>query len=514
MKRQSLLAHVALATALLAAPGCDGMLTETPYSSLTTDIFYTNRNDAVAAVLSAYKQMADARITGWQAAAGFEGASDMANAHPLDQNPPVQAPANLSWDPTNIYVSGEWEPLYRLIFRANLVMEKVPETPGLSDADKQQFMAEMKFLRAWSYNYLERMYGDVPILLSTAESSDSANYARDPHAQVHAQILKDATEAEAVLPATRPAGEWGRATKGAARALIADRYLWNASRWNSGEWQQASDWAKRVIDSGTYSLQSNYINAFLPTNKGNSEVIFARTSSGIDARSSNNLQNAYFPRELSPGGGFGVVTPTAWAYASVYEPGDYRKEVNFRTSGCNTTGTQCFPNAQFPNGFPQGPHPFKYRPSTPSNANLTDVDWIIYRVADMWLIYSEAQFKLGNAGEAVRALNVLRARARQGTGSENRAVPADLASSLSGSALYDAIYNERSRELIWENKRWLDLVRRDTQDPGYWASQLASHDAATTRFYQPSTQGFRKLWPIPQRELDLLPGILTQNPGY
>jgi hypothetical protein len=263
-----------------------------------------------------------------------------------------------------------------------------------------------------------------------------------------------------------------------------------------------------VIDSGAYSLQANYINAFLPTNKGNSEVIFARTSSGLDARSSNNIQNAYFPRELSPGGGFGVVTPTAWAYSSIYEAGDYRKEVNFRTNGCNTTGTQCF------TAFPQGPHPYKYRPSTPANANLTDTDWVVWRIADMWLIHAEAQFELGNAAEAVRALNVIRARARQGTGAETRAVPADLSTSLSGPALYDAIYNERNRELIWENKRWLDLVRRDTQDPGYWARELAAHDPATTRFYQPSTQLFRKLWPIPQRDIDLLPGILTQNPGY
>ena len=112
--------------------------------------------------------------------------------------------------------------------------------------------------------------------------------------------------------------------------------------------------------------------------------------------------------------------------------------------------------------------------------------------------------------------HVLRARARNGAGTENRVVPRNLtlADVPTGVALRDAIYNERTRELIWEMKRWFDLVRRDTQDPGYFANELRAHDPEARRRNDPATQRFRKLLPLPQREIDLLQGVLCQNKGY
>jgi hypothetical protein len=519
MKRQFLIAPLALAL-LGSAGACKGVLEETPFSIKTSDGFYSTRTDAVTALNAVYRQIDGVNntynagtgyVTGWQASLGIESSGDLANGHPLDQNNIAQCPGTLTCDAQQEPIVAPFGALYTAIYRANLVIQNVPPIAGMTEAEKNIFVAEAKFIRAWAYNNLEKRYGDVPIYLTPAPAADDAGRARRPHADVHAQIIKDATEAEAVLPATRPAAEWGRATQGAARALLADRYIWNASRWNvRGDYANALLWADRVITSGRYSLQPDYIRAFLPTNKGNSEVIWVRTSSGVDTRSSVPTTTMYWPRELTGSSGNGTTTPTAWAFSSVYENGDYRKEMNFRVSGCNQAGTTCFNN-----GFPRGPHPYKYRPTNTTNGIASDVDWVFWRVADMYLIRAEARAAAGDNSGAVADLNVIRARARKGTGSETRAVPADLsAAGMTPVTLRDAIYNERTRELIWEMKRWFDLVRRDTQDPGYWANELRAHDPEAVRRNDPATVKFHKLFPVPQREVDLMPGVFCQNKGY
>lgn len=517
MKKQFMVAPLALAL-FVSAGGCDEMLEETPFSIKTEETFYRSRADALAVLTSAYRHVNGYNTTytnptagilyGWSASLGLESSSDLANAHPLDQNNLAQCPGTLSCDPTITPIVSAYGALYNLIYRANLVIENVPGIAEMTEADKTLFVAEAKFLRAFAYNHLEKRYGDVPLNLTTELAEGDAR-KRAPHADVHAQIIKDASEAEAVLPTTRPAAEWGRATKGAARALLADRYVWNASRWNvTADWARALEWSNAVINSGTYQLQNNYIAAFLPANKGNAEMIFVRTASGLDNRSTESTTNMYYPRELGSSRGNGTTTPTAWAYNGVYEAGDYRKEQVFRVSGCDSDGRVCF------TAFPRGPHPYKFRPSSENRTIPSDVDYPIWRIADIYLFRAEARAALGDNAGAVADLNVIRARARRGTGSEARAVPADLSTSLSGVALRDAIYNERTRELIWEMKRWFDLVRRDTQDPGYWANELRAHDPEAVRRNDPATQRFRKLFPLPQREIDLLQGVLCQNKGY
>jgi hypothetical protein len=223
--------------------------------------------------------------------------------------------------------------------------------------------------------------------------------------------------------------------------------------------------------------------------------------------------NAYFPRELGfgTGGGWGVLHPTPWHLAS-YARGDVRGVVGpqsdtvaYRTSGCSTSGNigcRTF-----------DPMPWKYRPTSLNNFE-GDVDVPLYRLAEAILIYAEAQNELGNGAEAVQWLNVLRARARRGTGNERRAQPADLSPTLGKLALREAIYMEREWELAHEAKRWFDQLRRDSMEPGYWIATLRAHDPETFRLVPDLAQRpYKKRWPIPQREIDNDP-VLKQNPGY
>ncbi len=312
--------------------------------------------------------------------------------------------------------------------------------------------------------------------------------ARTPVAEVHAQVVRDLSAADSVLPATRSAADLGRATKGAAEMALADLYLWRSSFSGSGEWQQAADWAKQVIDAGVWGLNDDYLATFLPANKGNREMIFPIMSSAVEGRSSMNLGCLILPRVLGfgTGGGCEVIgQPTRWFYDS-YTPGDYRKEVSFRTSGCSTSSTVGCVTFNWPNVY-------KYRPT---NGGVS----------------AEAQNELGNATEAVRYLNMIRARARKGTGAESRPAPADYAGPMDQASVRDAIYAERNWEFAVEAKRWFDLVRRERLVPGSWESALRQHhDSATVA--RSDLRAHKMRWPIPRTELDLN-RALTQNPGY
>jgi hypothetical protein len=161
-------------------------------------------------------------------------------------------------------------------------------------------------------------------------------------------------------------------------------------------------------------------------------------------------------------------------------------------------------------GFPDGyPHVKKYLP-TDRGIDFYgggDVNIPLYRFAEAYLILAEAHNELGRPAQAVQAINVLRARARQGTGEENRTQPADL-TVLGQSALRDAIYQERSWELSYELKRWFDLVQRGES---YFVSQFLLNDPLAAQLG--NLTGTRMLLPIPAEEIAKNPA-LEQNPGY
>jgi hypothetical protein len=132
------------------------------------------------------------------------------------------------------------------------------------------------------------------------------------------------------------------------------------------------------------------------------------------------------------------------------------------------------------------------------------VNWPIFRYADVLLMHAEALNEQGQTAAALALVNQIRARARNGTGSESRAQPANLSTTLSQAAAREAIFQERQWELAFEGKRWFDMVRRGFD---YLRAALAKDPTAT------DVQQTDMLLPLPQAQLDINPA-LTQNPGY
>lgn len=498
MKRNLAVAPLALA---LGLAGCDDLLTETPQDFLTTDSYYSTPEQMETAVLSSYQPITRGDVWEWWLVIVTELASDHVRVHPDEPNYGTYHPGLLLWDPTTSSSNAPWNGLFTSIYRANLAISRMDGVDFTDEARKSELIAEARFIRGYSYLLLTKLYGDVPLLVSEA---DHENYevARTAVEQVHAQVEEDLLAGEAGLP-DEPR-QHGRASKAAARMALADLYQWRSSAMGTNQWQAMAENAMKVIDDPNWGLEEDYISIFLPESKQNREMIWMVASSGIEGRTSTNVGCHWLPRELGFGsaGGCEVLgQPTEWFYNS-YPEGDYRHSVNYRTSGQSTN------SSLGDNGFVEfsWPNVYKYRPTNLGVGGPTDVDFPLYRYAEALLMYAEAQYEMGNVEEATRYVNMVRARARQGTGGENRSSPADLVT-----VTRDDIYAERGWELAHEGKRWFDQVRRDGLEPGYWAESLTDHDPETAE--RGDVSAFRKLLPVPRGEIERN-SALEQNPGY
>jgi hypothetical protein len=514
----------------LALAACNELLVEDPKGFTTTDTFFKTGADLNSATIAIYQALRG--VQGQNPWTTPELASDQIRADNREPNATTYGADRLSWDASTGLTGGYWTTMYPVITRANLVLANGPGIASPNQQMKDRNIAEAKFLRGYAYLWLTKAYDDVPLLLSPEEQANPSP-TRTPVEQIHQAVIQDLTEAEAGSPAIWEAndgfgiatqGGTGRATKGAAQMALADLYLWRSSFMSKNEWQQASDWAKKVVDAPTWSLNNNYLSTFRPANKGNREMIFYVTNSGVTTNARSLFQLFYYPRDWGldqgQGGGWGLIHPTDWFYSS-YIAGDYRRSTGsgftsdsaYVNGGCSVSGLPAGCSGLA--AFGDGPMPYKYKKSdNGANWMLNDVDTPLYRFAEALLIYAEAQNELNNTVVAVQYLNMIRARARRGTGNDNRAEPHDYGAAgeaMTQAAVRDAIYMERAWELSFEGKRWWDLVRRDSREPGFWANSLQAHDPNATR--SGPIAAHKKRFPIPQTQINANPS-LTQNPGY
>jgi starch-binding outer membrane protein, SusD/RagB family len=534
MKNKLWVAPLALTFALGA---CDDMLQEKPVSFITTATYYNTADDLEKGMLSGWGSLRSVFPGSYNGITGFMGnMSDQERADPNEVNSPRNV-AGLDWTASSMQnLDVVWQNLYRVIYRENIVLSRAENATG-DAARKAAIVAEAKFLRGYSYMWLDRMHSagpkltdpSVPLLL-TEEEHANQEVARATSAEVQAAVIKDLTEAEAALPTASQRGTNGRGriTKGGAQMALADLYLWRSSYMGLNEWDKVVEWTQKVIDSNQYALvQTGFFNVFNPGVKAaNNENIFFMVATGAAGRQNSSYINAYGPRQLGfgTGGGFGVNQVTEWQL-SIYAPGDIRGRVGpvpvvgtrqndtvaYRNYGCSTGKIAGFTDQGGTCG-PVTTMPYRFRP-TEIIAGNGNVDVSHYRYAETLLMNAEAKAQLGQTAAALDMVNRVRARARRGaTGTDNRAEPRDF-TGISGHVLVDSIIMERTRELAHEGKRWIDMVRHDSQHPGFWSEALRHDPQSTSIVPNAPEQLFKKRLPIPQREIDLN-ASLTQNPGY
>lgn len=390
-----------------------------------------------------------------------------------------------------------WGRNYTGIYRANLLLTKMDGVPGLTDAMKGRFTAESKFLRAYYYFDLVRLFKNVPLITAPIPTTDLFNIVQAKPEEIYAQIEKDLKDAiaEAALPATVSAAtEGGRVTKGAAKALLGKVYLFE-QKWAEAALQLAEvNGTPGGSNSFGYRLLPVFSDIFRPDNKFNAESIFeivhtsqARQDWGgwgafegnvmvqmIGARSYNG------PTYVS-GWGFCPIT-TSLVNAIKNDP-RYPYTLTNVDSIVNAVSGRTYEKGYQNTGY----FVEKYAPKSQYRSALGGVadlnypyDYIEIRLADTYLMEAEALAHGGNAARAQQLLDAVRARVGLGS------IPVTL----------PVIYTERRLELATEGHRFFDLVRT-----GQAAAALTGFSASKN-----------EVLPIPLGEL--VNTKLVQNTGY
>jgi hypothetical protein len=486
MKRKLII--IILSAISFLQTGCKKFLSVDPPYAQDAENYFQTPEDFERALTGAYDMLQGSFVSFWigeiasdNAIAGGESVNDSQGLHQID---------NMTHGGVNNELRNIMRWNYTGITRVNYIMENKDniDFPG-----KEHMLAEAKFLRAYYYFELVKFFGDVPLIIDKRIGIEEARqFPRTPKAEVYAQIEQDLAAAAAVLSPV--AAQKGRATKGAAQALLGKVYLYQ------NKFTEAAAIFDEIRNSGLYSLISDYSQLFAASNENNSETVFDIQYSGLEGGGygclicleGNAAPGFQGIRQYTGpvyGDGNSYNLPTQELY-NAFSPIDPRR-------GHTILDIDAFIAAQpdpssITYAIGAGGHTGYYNNKyikrqgeigLPDNDLTSPVNYRVIRYADVLLMAAEAHFHLGNNQIAQQLVNQVRVRA---------GVPGIPVQSLND------IYKERRFELSGEGHRFFDLVR---------TGQAA-------QFIDGFVTGKHELFPIPQVEIDLAGGNWQQNSGY
>lgn len=347
-----------------------------------------------------------------------------------------------------------WISLYQHIGRANYIIKNLNSSTTLSSSVKNQLMGETKFWRAWSYFYLTNFFGAVPIV-TTTDALENAKLPRSPQSQVYELILSDLNESKSLLTDRYVSVERARANKKAATAMLARVYFYQQ------KWTEAERESSEVIADNNYKIKTNL------------DSVFERTSPELILQIANSTGVTSWGGEFIPAS----TTPNVVLYdtlAKTFEANDKRK-VSW-TKPIDYGGITYY----YPSKFKQ------------RSGNAGNEYHLVLRLAEMYLIRSEARANLNNISGAVDDINVIR----------DRAGLDDLEDTITKDQLISALEHERWVELFTEwSDRWFNLKRTGRAD-------------IVLPLIKPQWKSFQQLYPVPQGERQANPNLNPDNTGY
>jgi hypothetical protein len=469
----------------------DDFVEISPEYSIDSENYFNAEDDYYNALVSAYDLLQTTyanAIVGEFASnntlCGGESATDVTGWQQID---------DMTHTPTNSNLKDIWNWMFAGVQRTNYFMEFKDKTEF---DNKAEMIGEIQFLRAYYHFELVKWFGPIPLKVDERfKLGDETTIPRSPVSEVYAQIEADLIAAIVALKNT-PA-QTGRATKGAAQALLGKVYLYQE------KFAEAADVFDDLIGYGNYLLVEDYNTIFEADGENGSESVFEVQNTDIKGASFECLQcsegnvavgfsgvRGYVGPEFTPGFSFNVPTQNA---VDEFEPGDLRKDVAILDIEAWAAST----DAEYTVGNEHtGYYNRKYLPRKRStdavgDLNLTNPNnYRAIRYADVLLMAAEANNRGGISDALAQGyLSEVRARA---FGDDNHGV------TLTGDALTDAIYHERRVELMGEGHHFFDLVRT--------GRAAASIDGFVA--------GKHELFPIPLEEIEFSAGNWTQNPNY
>lgn len=487
MKRKDFPTLLILIVALLFSSCSDSFLRENPKDFLSPANYYNTEQEATAALVAVYAGLRSLYshnmyfIGDMASEQTYQG--EGTNIDRININ-------NFQFEPENGITTGLWNSCYNNINRANAVIDRVPEI-SMDAGRRDIIVAEARFLRAFHYFTLVRVFGGVPLRLQETTSLTGLGLGRASVEEVYGSIIADLVAAEAVLPDQQTGANSGRASKGAAATLLAYVYL------TKKDWTNAVNKSQEVIDRAGaygYDLYANYADLWVIANKNKLEHIFMCQYQSGPENVGNHIGHFFMSRQANPillgGSGYGVhlVEEAFWLS---FDPDDKRRDASILSRFVHPQTQQVL---SYATGELTQLSIFKYYDPAPFARNNNSNNYPILRYADVLLINAEARNEAdGPTAQAYENINKIRRRANL----EN------LTPDLSKQEFRDAVLQERSWEFCFEARRYFDLIRTETVVP-----------VMTAAGKNPRPENI--LFPIPQREIDINDQLSQedQNPGY
>lgn len=404
-----------------------------------------------------------------------------------------------------------WRDTYKAVFRANQVLENVPNIEFEDETRKKQILAQAKFLRALHYYYAAILWENIPIVLNVSGPNDM--HQQNTLEEVFAQIEQDLNEAFVDLPVSWSDAEVGRPTKGAAKAFLAKAYM------QQHKWEEAKTALEYLINGEgiTYDLMADYKDNFRAENENNIESVFEiqfadietrRGGGGDDADSPVSLQRSQFfaPRGIGWSDG----------QARYWLVDEFKKEANqdggidirLRYSLLYPDLYNDFGDLVYGRNWEWGTEAWfrKYqRDYYRTNEDYySEINVRLVRFADILLRYAEVLNELGQTADAYQYVDRVRARANMAP-----LATAYPAIGTDKTLFLERLKMERALELAGESVRWEDLKRWGDLETQEGVDKVALRDPDFNNF----VVGKHIRLPIPQQDVDNNPN-LNQNPNY
>ena len=478
---------IAIALLGFSFSSCSDFLEQNPQTDLSENDFYKTADDILSAVNGAYSSLQEGDIYGNWYVFGEIPSDNTRNQ--LSGSVTTQNEFDQFYiDTQNSMIASFWKAAYKVINRTNTVLGRI-DGIEINAELANRYKLECKFIRALMYFNLVRVYGDVPLVLKEISISESYDILREPKENVYNQIIADLKEAQG-LPVSYSTAEDGRATQGAAKALLADVYM------TLHKYAEAETILAEIINSGRYSLLENtpgslnidgYKNVFSPVNHNSKEGIFEIQFLKGGYGEGSNYANNFAPENsgtnvVAVGGTGGNNIPEMDIY-NAYEEGDLRRDFSMSLGYYDNRKNNEWVESRYVCKFMDVP----YQNNDASN------NYPVIRYADVILMYAEALNQNGKTAEACKYLNMT----RRGFGYQTTETsPVDLQTTDKAQFAL-MVEQERRVELAFENHRWFDLIRT-----GRAVEVMKSKGF--------SLNETNLICPIPQKQIDVNPK-LTQN---
>lgn len=520
---KKLLFYIGLSFGLFS---CEDWITEQSPMTTTLDDFFTDGSTALQSVNACYvplmwefndntyyPEWIIGDIVSDDALKGGQNLLDMTYAYDLD---------NFKTISNNDCLLNYYRAQYQGISRCNLAISQISKMDTDDSMDKKtknRLIGEAKFLRAFYYFRLVRMFGDVPYVDEIVLSSNEWKKERTPKNKIYENIISDLKDAQETLlkKSEYKDEDLGRATSGAAQAMLMKTYLY------MHEYEDAKAWGDTFLkdQKGEYSLCKNYGDNFTIAGENGQESVFEvqyMEEGTSDYGEGNGFTRGTFTTILTRSrstafgsAGWGFNKPTQNLYDE-FEDNDPRRDItilNPTDEQIDTPAEEIYLGCRYVSkkySYMENDEYVVLSHDTRSPLNRKEI-----RYSDVLLMYAEACCETDNLPLAKQYLNEVRERAR----GDNSAILPDFPygeySDDNQDDLRSAIRHERRVELAMEGHRWFDLVRwgiaKETMD-AYKASETEEVKKEMGDFIK----GVHELFPIPQEEVNL--GGLTQNSGY